>query len=91
MLDPQYRLSSAHKPRDLRSTAKAGLNGGYSVRRFVIADLKRMAVAARHAGARFSVQSAYRSYASQKVDVRALGPPARIRQGPQGECPRRPQ
>lgn len=66
MLDPQYRLSSTHKPRDLRSTAKAGLNSGYSVRRFVIADLKRMAAAARRAGARFSVQSAYRSYASQK-------------------------
>jgi zinc D-Ala-D-Ala carboxypeptidase len=67
VLDVRYRLSSAHKPRDLRSTAAAGLNGGNSVRRFVIADLKRMATAARRAGARFSVQSSYRSYATQKA------------------------
>jgi D-alanyl-D-alanine carboxypeptidase len=66
LLDVEYRLSSAYKPRDLRSTANAGLNGGYKVRKFVIADLKRMATAARRAGARFSVQSAYRSYATQK-------------------------
>lgn len=67
VLDVQYRLSSAYKPKDLHSTASAGLNGRYKVRKFVIADLKRMATAARHAGARFSVQSAYRSYATQKA------------------------
>jgi D-alanyl-D-alanine carboxypeptidase len=67
LLDVDYRLSSAYKPRDLRSTSNAGLNGGYRVRRFVIADLKRMATAARRAGARFSVQSGYRSYATQKA------------------------
>ena len=67
LLDVEYRLSSAYKPTDLRSTANAGLNGGYKVRKFVITDLKRMATAARRAGARVSVQSAYRSYATQKA------------------------
>lgn len=67
LLDPTYRLSSTYKPTDLRSTWYAGLNGGFSVRRHVIADLKAMARAARAAGARFSVQSAYRSYLTQKA------------------------
>ena len=66
LLDTDYRLSSAHKPTDLRSTSTAGLNGGSKVRRFVIADLRRMATAARKARARFSVQSGYRSYATQQ-------------------------
>ena len=66
VLDTDYRLSSAHKPTDLRSTSTAGLNGGSKVRRFVFADLRRMATAARKARARFSVQSGYRSYATQQ-------------------------
>ncbi len=66
LLDTRYRLSSTYAPTDRRSTADAGLNGGYSVRKLVIADLKAMASAARAAGARLSVQSAYRSYATQK-------------------------
>lgn len=67
ILDRYYRLSSTYSPSGLRSTSKAGLNGGYSVRTFVIADLRAMATAARRAGARFSVQSAYRSYRTQKA------------------------
>lgn len=67
LLDSTFRLSSAYIPTDLRSTYYAGLNTGYSVRRFVIADLKAMASAARSAGARFVVQSAYRSYKTQKA------------------------
>ena len=67
LLDPTYRLSSAYVPPDLRSTSTAGLNGGYYVRRIVITDLKAMASAARAAGARFVVQSAYRSYKAQKA------------------------
>jgi zinc D-Ala-D-Ala carboxypeptidase len=67
LLDTRYRLSSTYAPTDLRSTADAGLNSGYSVRKHVIADLKAMAAAARVAGARLSVQSAYRSYATQKA------------------------
>jgi D-alanyl-D-alanine carboxypeptidase len=66
LLDSEFRLSSKYKPSSLRSTASAGLNGGYKVRSFVIADLRAMATAARKARARFSVQSAYRSYATQK-------------------------
>jgi D-alanyl-D-alanine carboxypeptidase len=77
LLDQQFRLSSAHRPKDLRSTAGAGLNAGYKVRRVALTDLKKMATAARRAGARFSVQSAYRSYATQKATfqswVRAHG------------------
>ena len=66
LLDLTYRLSSAYYPGDMRSTSYAGLNGGYSVRKHVIADLKAMASAARAAGARFVVQSAFRSYTTQK-------------------------
>ena len=66
LLDPTYRLSSIYKPTDLRTTSYASLNGGFYVRRHVIADLKLMAEAARRAGARLSVQSAFRSYATQK-------------------------
>lgn len=67
LLDPRHRLSSSYAPPDLRSTAEAGLNGGHSVRKHVLADLKAMASAARAAGARLSVQSAYRSYATQQA------------------------
>ncbi|MEP6639295.1 MAG: M15 family metallopeptidase [Chloroflexota bacterium] len=65
-LDTTYRLPSGYAPSDLRSTVDAGLNSGQRVRAFVIADLKAMARAARAAGARFSVQSAYRSYSTQR-------------------------
>jgi D-alanyl-D-alanine carboxypeptidase len=67
LLDSTYRLTSTYKPSDLRSTSYAGLNSGFSVRRLVIADLSAMAAAARRAGARFVVQSAFRSYATQKA------------------------
>ncbi len=64
---------AAYAPGDLRSTADAGLNGGYKVRAHVIADLKAMASAARAAGARLSVQSAYRSYATQQSPRSSTG------------------
>jgi D-alanyl-D-alanine carboxypeptidase len=67
LLDPRYRLSSAYIPSDLRSTSTAGLNGGNYVRSFVIRDLKAMASAARAAGRRFVIQSAYRSFKTQKA------------------------
>jgi D-alanyl-D-alanine carboxypeptidase len=67
LLDYTYRLPSTYAPSDLRSTADAGLNGGHSVRSLVVADLRAMATAARNAGARLSVQSAYRSYSTQKA------------------------
>jgi D-alanyl-D-alanine carboxypeptidase len=66
ILDTTFRLSSGYAPKDLRSTANAGLNSGHTVRLLVIADLKAMAAAARRAGARLAVQSAYRSYATQR-------------------------
>ncbi len=77
LLDPTYRLSSGYAPSDLVSTYYAGLNGGYYVRRHIQADLKAMAYAARQAGAGIAVQSAYRSYWTQKSTfdywVRQLG------------------
>ncbi len=67
LVDMTYRLSSLYKPGDLKNTSLAGLNSGLYVRGFVIADLKSMAWAARSAGARLSVQSAFRSYTTQKA------------------------
>jgi zinc D-Ala-D-Ala carboxypeptidase len=66
ILDTRYRLSSTYKPTDLSATSNAGLSGGGSVRKIIMADLKKMASAARSAGARFSVESAFRSYDTQK-------------------------
>jgi LAS superfamily LD-carboxypeptidase LdcB len=66
VLDTTYRLGSSYYPGDLRSTVNAGLNSGHRVRAFVIADLKAMVRAARAAGARLAVQSAFRSYSTQK-------------------------
>jgi D-alanyl-D-alanine carboxypeptidase len=65
MLDSTYRLTSSYSPTDLRSTADAGLNGSHRVRGLVIGDLRAMAKAARAAGARLAVQSAFRSYSTQ--------------------------
>ena len=65
VLDTRYRLTRAYGPGDRRSTSTAGLNSGFTVRALVINDLKAMAKAARAAGARLAVQSAYRSYATQ--------------------------
>jgi D-alanyl-D-alanine carboxypeptidase len=77
VLDTTYRLPPSYAPGGLRSTVRAGLNKGYRVRAFVIADLRAMARAARAAGARLKVQSAYRSFASQRSTfaywVRVLG------------------
>ncbi len=67
VLDTTYRLTSGYAPHDLRSTANAGLNGGHKVRAFVIADLRAMARAARAAGARLAVESAYRSFSNQRA------------------------
>ena len=90
VLDTTYRLTSTYVPHDLRSTANAGLNGGHLVRSFVIPDLKAMARAARAAGARLAVESAYRSYGTQKATfaywTRVSGYAAAL----EGECPRRP-
>jgi zinc D-Ala-D-Ala carboxypeptidase len=62
LLDTIYRLPSSYRPRDLRAT---GLRGGGSVRGVALRDLRAMDRAARSAGARFAVQSAFRSYSTQ--------------------------
>jgi D-alanyl-D-alanine carboxypeptidase len=67
LLDTTYRLKSTYAPTDLRSTTYAGLNSGFRVRAIVIADLRAMAAAARRAGARVAIQSAYRSYSTQRA------------------------
>ncbi len=66
VVDTTFRLETGYSPGDLRSTANAGLNGGHAVRALVIADLKAMTKAARAAGARLAVQSAFRSYSTQR-------------------------
>jgi D-alanyl-D-alanine carboxypeptidase len=77
LLDWVYRLSSNYAPSDLTSVSRAGLTGTGSVRRLVIADLTAMTKAARAAGARLAVESAYRSYRTQVAVfnswVRTLG------------------
>jgi D-alanyl-D-alanine carboxypeptidase len=83
VLDTTYRLPSSYAPTDLRYTASAGLNAGQRVRSVVIADLRALANAARAAGARLAVQSAYRSAATQRSTfnywVRVLGYPLAVR------------
>jgi D-alanyl-D-alanine carboxypeptidase len=66
LVDTILRLPRAYAPSDLRSTERAGLNGGYRVRAVVIDDLRAMARAARRAGAPLRVLSAYRSFDRQK-------------------------
>ena len=82
VLDTRYRLPSSYAPGDLRSTLAIGL-GSHKVRGFVLADLRAMASAARRAGARLAIQSAYRSYTTQKSTfaywVRVSGYSAAIR------------
>jgi zinc D-Ala-D-Ala carboxypeptidase len=65
VVDTIYRLPKRYAPDDLVSTSKAGLNGGYKVSRVIMGDLRKMAAAARDAGAAIAVQSAYRSYQGQ--------------------------
>ena len=62
LLDTIYRLPSTYYPGDLVST---GLRGGGLIRRIALTDLQAMDRAARLAGARFAVSSAFRSYSRQ--------------------------
>ncbi len=65
LLDWTWKASSSYVPPGLVPVGRAGLSGGGYVRSEVIPDLKAMAAAARAAGARLAVQSAYRSYRTQ--------------------------
>jgi D-alanyl-D-alanine carboxypeptidase len=67
LLDPIYRLASTYAPSDLSSVGNAGIAGYGSVRRHVLYDLRALDRAARIAGIRLRVVSAYRSYARQKA------------------------
>jgi zinc D-Ala-D-Ala carboxypeptidase len=67
LLDTYYKLPRTYAPSGRTNTSAAGLTAGFYVRTLVIPDLKAMASAARNAGARLAVQSAYRSYANQKA------------------------
>jgi D-alanyl-D-alanine carboxypeptidase len=71
LLDTIYKIPSSYVPGSLVSTERASLNGGYRVRRAVIEVLEALARAARAAGAGVAVQSAYRSYATQKAVFRS--------------------
>ncbi len=65
LLDTTYRLPRGYRPVGMASVRSAGLSGGGSVRRIVIADLRAMVRASRRAGVRLAVESAYRSYSTQ--------------------------
>ena len=65
LLDWRYRLPNGYVPPGLVPVSRAALTGGGYVRAELVPDLKAMAAAARAAGARLAVASAYRSYQSQ--------------------------
>ena len=88
LLDTYYKLPSTYAPSGRTNTSAAGLTSGYYVRTIMISDLKAMASAARAAGARLAVQSAYRSYSNQKATFDYW---VRVDGYDQGERPRRPQ
>jgi D-alanyl-D-alanine carboxypeptidase len=65
ILDTTYRLPRSYRPVGLVPVRRAGLPGSGSIRRVALADLRAMVRAARRAGVRLGVESAYRSYATQ--------------------------
>jgi putative cell wall-binding protein len=67
LVDTILMVPSNYAPGDLVDSAGAGLNGGYSLRTHVAADLKAMAIAARAAASPLQLASAYRSYSTQKA------------------------
>ena len=65
LLDTELRLRSSYAPKDLVNIGRSGVDGGGRIRKIALADFTAMYKAARRAGARFAVESAYRSYATQ--------------------------
>lgn len=65
LLDTRLRLPTSYVPGDLVSVSRAGVSGDGRIRRVALNDFSAMARAARLAGARFAVESAYRSYGTQ--------------------------
>ena len=66
IVDTINRLPKGHVPPDLVPVSRAGLKGGGSIRLIAIADLRALTKAARKAGVRLAVESAYRSEARQR-------------------------
>lgn len=66
LVDPLYQVTSSYAPRDLVPVSQAGIVGRGTVRGLAVADLAALNRAARRAGIRLRVVSAYRSYWSQK-------------------------
>jgi len=67
LVDTILRVPKTYVPPDLVPVSDAGLGGSMTVRLIMIDDLRAMADAATAAGAPLGVDSAYRSYAEQKV------------------------
>ena len=67
LVDTIRMVPSDYHPGDLVDTSQAGLNGGYTMRSLVTADLRAMTDAARVAGRAIQVVSGFRSYAAQKA------------------------
>jgi len=65
IVDTTSRLPKGYVPPNLVPVSRAGVSGGGSIRRIAIANLKALARAARKAGVRLAVESAYRSEARQ--------------------------
>jgi D-alanyl-D-alanine carboxypeptidase len=67
IVDTISRLPKGYVPPDLVPVSRAGLAGGGYIRAIAIDDLRALSRAARKAGVRLAVESAYRSEARQRV------------------------
>lgn len=67
LVDTILRVSGTYVPPDLVDVSAADIKGDGRVRAILVDDLREMAAAARAAGAPIAVQSAYRSFATQKA------------------------
>jgi D-alanyl-D-alanine carboxypeptidase len=78
IVDTISRLPKGYVPPDLMPVSRAELAGGGSIRAVAIDDLRALARAARKAGVRLAVESAYRGEARQRLVfagwVRTSGP-----------------
>jgi D-alanyl-D-alanine carboxypeptidase len=66
LVDPIFMVTPTYRPGDLVPVSRAGIAGIGYVRSLVIADLRAMDRAARAAGIRLRVVSAFRSYTQQR-------------------------
>ncbi len=66
LLDTTYAVPRTYSPPDLVSTERAGFDGPFLVRAFVIEDLAALRSAAEAAGHRLDLAAAFRSYAQQE-------------------------